>query len=110
MNTRLGPLAAIAVAVAAPLFGYAHIVMAGRPIPTPPPAHGRVPYGHGRGIILVDVEPKTGKVTAVRMLASTGYAVFDSAAIKAFRDARFKPGTARRLRIPITFTIKGKKL
>lgn len=79
-------------------------------IPPPPPAHGKGPYGHGSGIILVEVDPKTGKVTTARMLATTGYAEFDSAAIKAFRSKKFKPGTAPRLRIPISFNIKGKTL
>jgi TonB family protein len=104
------PAALIAVACAALSFGCADIVRADPRMPPPPPAHGRGPYGHGSGIILVDVEPKSGKVTGARMLASTGYAEFDSAAIMAFRHRRFKPGSAGQLRIPVSFRVKGKRL
>lgn len=106
MNTRSLISAFISVTLAASCLGVANA----RAEPPPPPAHGRGPYGHGSGIILVEVEPKTGKVIAARMLESTGSTEFDSAAIKAFRTKRFKPGTAPQLRIPISYRIKGKKL
>jgi len=109
MKRRL-QLALTAFAITGVFGWFADVARAKEPVPTPPPGHGRGPYGHGSGILLVDVDPKTGNVTAVRMLASTGHAEFDAAAIKAFREKRFKPGTARQLRIPISFTVKGKKL
>ncbi|HYJ04499.1 MAG TPA: energy transducer TonB [Chthoniobacterales bacterium] len=78
-------------------------------VPTPPPSHGRV-YGHGSGLVGIDVDFATGKVTAVRVIASTGHRDLDQAALKAFRKSRFKPRTVRHVRTPITFRIKDRKL
>lgn len=77
--------------------------------PTPPPSHGRV-YGHGSGLVAIDVDFVTGRVTAARMVASTGYREFDDTALKAFRRWHFRPRTVRHVRTPITFHMKGKKL
>jgi TonB family protein len=57
----------------------------------------------GNGIVLVDVDPNTGRVMSVRILQSTGFQTLDEAALKEFRKWRFKPGTASKVRIPITF-------
>lgn len=60
----------------------------------------------GSGTIVVSVGPD-GSVTDASMGASCGNAILDNAATSAFRRARFKPGTAPRVRIPITFTLTG---
>lgn len=57
----------------------------------------------GSGIILVDVEPKSGRVTGARMLKSTGNRTLDDAAIKRFLKQRFKAGTPRRFQVPISY-------
>jgi TonB family protein len=77
--------------------------------PPPPSSHGRT-YGHGSGLVAMDVDFDTGRVTSVRMVASTGYRDFDDTALKAFRRWRFKPRTVRHVRTPITFRVRGKKL
>lgn len=61
---------------------------------------------YGNGIILLDVDPKTGKVLAARMLVTTGNRRYDEAAIEGFRQARFRPGTPKQVRVPITFIKK----
>ena len=61
----------------------------------------------GSGIILLEVEPATGEVKKASMAASTGSAILDRAALDAFRRWRFKPGTNRLIKVPITFTVAG---
>ena len=60
----------------------------------------------GSGVAIVTVSP-TGSVTSVSMGKSTGHPALDNAAIVGFRSARFKPGTAPTVKIPITFTLTG---
>jgi protein TonB len=60
----------------------------------------------GSGTIVVSVG-SDGSVTSCSMGASTGSPILDNAATSAFRSARFKPGTAPRVKIPITFTLTG---
>lgn len=62
----------------------------------------------GSGILVVEVDRATGKVTGASMAPSTGSAVLDEAALSAFRQARFTPGTRSPIKIPITFTVGGK--
>ena len=61
----------------------------------------------GSGIVKIEVDPESGRVTSLRMDPSTGHAILDQAATEAFRLWRFKPGSARRIRTPITFTVAG---
>jgi protein TonB len=61
----------------------------------------------GRGLVLLNVNPQTGYVTSARMLQTTGHKILDDAAVEAFRQWRFKPGTATKVKIPITFTMTG---
>ncbi|HKP03663.1 MAG TPA: energy transducer TonB [Chthoniobacterales bacterium] len=57
--------------------------------------------GTGRFRMMVDF--KTGKVTDVLILKTTGSDVLDREAILALRRWRFKPGKARQVDLPITF-------
>ena len=68
----------------------------------PTDERGRHPTG--RGIVLMEIDRDTGWVTSAKMEKSTGSKLLDDAAVEAFRQWRFKPGTVRRLRCPITFT------
>jgi TonB family protein len=61
----------------------------------------------GSGIALLIVDPTDGGVTAVQIAQSCGNAILDSATIEAFRRWRFKPGTARTVQVPITYTLTG---
>jgi TonB family protein len=57
----------------------------------------------GHGILFGRVDFKTGNVTSVTMEKSTGNTLLDQAALNAFRQWRFKPGTIRQFRTPITY-------
>lgn len=63
----------------------------------------------GHGILLGQVDYKTGTVTSVRMEKSTGSRILDQAALSAFRQWRFKPGTTRQFRVPITYNMAGSR-
>ena len=76
---------------------------------TPPPDYpleARQRRLTGRGMVLVEVDKKTGYVVAGRMLKSTGHTILDNAALRAFKLWRFKPGTVERVRMPIHFTTR----
>lgn len=61
----------------------------------------------GSGIVAMTVDPATGMVTEVSMWQSTGSPYLDNAAITGFRRWRFRPGTAFRIKSPITYTLTG---
>jgi periplasmic protein TonB len=61
----------------------------------------------GSGIVAMTVDPATGRVTEVSMWQSTGSPYLDNAAMTGFRRWRFKPGTAFRIKTPITYTLTG---
>jgi len=59
----------------------------------------------GSGILEAAVDFKTGRVTSVRMVKSTGHKILDDAALAAFRQWRFKPRLLRTFRTPINYTM-----
>jgi TonB family protein len=61
----------------------------------------------GTGLASLTIDPATGTVTDARMQQSTGKAILDASALKAFARWRFRPGTAHVMVIPITFTLTG---
>ena len=61
----------------------------------------------GRGVAVMTIDPKTGLVTRAKMASSTGSPILDNAALSAFGQWRFKPGTVTKVRIPFYFTAKG---
>ena len=69
------------------------------------PIEARQRHLTGSGVALLEVDPKTGYVTSARMEKSMGHPMLDHAALAAFSRWRFKPGTVRRLRIPIRYTV-----
>ena len=69
------------------------------------PLEARARHWTGRGIALVEVDPKTGYVTAARMLKSTGHVILDNAALSAFMRWRFKPGSPKQVHIPINYVM-----
>ncbi len=64
----------------------------------------------GTGVASLTIDQATGLVTNARMLRTTGKSVLDSSAIKAFSRWRFRPGTARLVQVPVTFTLTGVSL
>jgi TonB family protein len=73
---------------------------------TPPPVY-RPEWAKqglaGKGVVLVAIDQQTGKVTGVRMLQSTGSKQLDGAALEAYAQWRFQPGTGSQVKIPIEF-------
>jgi len=61
----------------------------------------------GSGMALLMVDPALGSVTDVQMVQSCGNDILDNATLEAFRRWRFKPGTAVRVQVPITYTLMG---
>ena len=59
----------------------------------------------GRGIAILDIDPRSGSVNAARMNPSTGDKDLDHAALAAFRQWRFKLGGTSRVNIPTRFTM-----
>jgi TonB family protein len=59
----------------------------------------------GKGVVLVNIDKQTGNVTGARMLTSTGNPQLDGAALQAYSQWRFDPGTVvvSQLKIPIEF-------
>ena len=75
-----------------------------------PPAYPREARDKGltgKGVAVVKVDPVTGHVTSVSMVKSTGHDILDNAALRAFRQWRFRPRSITTLEIPIQFTTKG---
>jgi TonB family protein len=72
------------------------------------PVEAREAHLTGSGMVLLQIDRKSGYVTAARLLKSTGHAILDNAALRAFRLWRFKPGSAPQIRVPIHYTIGGK--
>jgi TonB family protein len=61
----------------------------------------------GTGVCVVGVDAGSGSVTNVSMASSLGNPILDNAALSAFRQWRFKPGSVSEVRIPLTFTTTG---
>ncbi len=62
----------------------------------------------GKGVVLVSIDQQTGKVTGARMLQSTGNKQLDGAALEAYSQWRFQPGTGSQVKIPIGFANRPK--
>ena len=58
--------------------------------------------GEGRFRLYID---RSGRVTDIKVLQSTGHALLDAAAIKAFRSFQARPGTRRETDVPISFKL-----
>ena len=62
----------------------------------------------GKGVVLVTIDQQTGKVSGARMLQSTGNKQLDGAALEAYSQWRFQPGTGSQVQIPIEFARRSK--
>jgi TonB family protein len=61
----------------------------------------------GSGVALFMVDQSSGSVTDVIMAQSCGSAILDNSTLGALRRWRFKPASAPRVRVPITYTLMG---
>ena len=78
-------------------------------VSTPQPSYpyaARKDGAEGRGIFRLVVDPQ-GNTRSVEILQSTGHIPLDSAATKALKEWRFKPGRVQELVVPVLFTMHG---
>ena len=59
-----------------------------------------------KGVVLVTIDPRTGKVTGARMLTSTGTKQLDGAALETYSKWRFQPGSVPQVKMPIEFATR----
>lgn len=71
------------------------------------PYEARRAHITGSGVVVIEIDPSTGGVVSCHMDPSTGNVELDRAALVAFRQWRFKPGTFPRVKIPVRFTMSG---
>jgi TonB family protein len=67
------------------------------------PVEARLRHVQGTGFFRIFIDVKTGAVTQVATLRSTGYVSLDTAAIAALRRWRWKPGTWKEVDVPVAF-------
>jgi TonB family protein len=68
------------------------------------PYKARANHLTGAGLVRVNINTRTGCVSSVRILKSTGHQILDNEALKAFRAWRFKSATVSALNIPVRFS------
>lgn len=61
----------------------------------------------GAGVYILNVNEQTGVVESINVEKRTGHGILDAAAMKALIQWRFKPHTAKRVKIPIQFMMDG---
>jgi TonB family protein len=70
------------------------------------PLASRALHHTGSGLYLLRVG-SNGTVQSFEVLKSTGHPDLDQAATDAFSQWRFKPGTVKKVKIPMSFTMTG---
>ncbi len=70
------------------------------PMPTTPTGLWRSYYRGGYGVYRMIVDPNTGRVVEVKVVDTSSSARIDDAAIKAFRQWRFRPHTVTSVTVP----------
>jgi TonB family protein len=68
--------------------------------------YDRIHRHQGTGLLRLIIDPRNGNVSRVVILKSTGFRTLDYAAIVAFRQWRWKPGTWKEVDFPVTFSIQ----
>src|SRR3954447_7094451 len=71
------------------------------------PYEARSRHVTGSGTIVCTADSSSGSVSGCSVSPSTGSPILDNAAVSAFREWRFRPGTVSKVNIPITFTMTG---
>jgi periplasmic protein TonB len=76
---------------------------------TPDYSYGERAMGHGgTGQFRLVLDLKTGAVTNVTVIRSTGFPGLDRAAMAALRKWRWKPGRWKEIGLPYTFILMGR--
>ena len=69
------------------------------------PAVAKRWHVQGAGTFRLSIDIKTGRVTNVEILKSTGFGVLDGSAIRALKAWRWKPGKYRTYDVPVSFKL-----
>jgi TonB family protein len=73
--------------------------------------HEDIAYRHqGAGLFRISIDPRTGLVTRIEVVISTGFPSLDRSAIAAIRRWRWKPQTWKQVDTPIQFTMGSRRL
>src|ERR1700730_6956079 len=71
------------------------------------PYAARAKRENGSGVVVVTIDQSDGKVLDAVMAVSTKSKLLDDATLEAFRQWKFRPGTCKKAKIPIAFTMTG---
>jgi TonB family protein len=75
--------------------------------PTPEyPIDARRNRMEGTGVFKLLTNQKTGAVSSVRILRSTGYKILDEAAVRGLKNWRLRPASGRAVVVPVTFQLR----
>ena len=69
------------------------------------PYEDRARHRQGDGLFRITLDPKTGLVTRVTVVKSTGVTSLDNSAIAAMRKWRWKPGRWQEVDMPVRFQL-----
>jgi TonB family protein len=84
--------------------GNIKVIKAGLFTPRPEyPQYARSRGWEGAGMYVMNINKKTGLVSSVDVIKSTGHRILDDAVVAALRRWKFKPGLTSRVRTPVTF-------
>ena len=70
------------------------------------PAEARARHAEGSGLFRMTVDVKTGAVTNVAVIKSTGYVALDASATRAMRFWRWRARSWKEIEIPLTFDLR----
>ena len=69
------------------------------------PLSERALHHTGSVLLQLNLDLRTGRVTKVIVLKSTGFSKLDQSIVDTFRQWRWKPGKWREIEVPVTFTL-----
>jgi TonB family protein len=72
------------------------------------PIEEREKYHEGEGLFRLSLDPRTGLVTNVIVVKSTGWPLLNKSAVLAFRQWRWRPGKWKEIDVPVHFEMNRK--
>jgi TonB family protein len=72
------------------------------------PVLDRARHHEGKGMFRIILDPKTGRVSEVSVINSTGFQSLDKSAVAGLHKWRWKAGLWKEIDIPVTFQMKDK--
>jgi len=69
------------------------------------PSEERAFFHQGRTVLDLTLDVRTGSVTNIRIIKSSGFPALDESAVKGMAPRRWKPGTWKEIVMPVTFKL-----